>query len=136
MNKIAFQVMGGFVLFLAAGLLFAGSLVLGGYSPRHYPSGSLLIFCARLIFAVALLGVTGVGLLKLRKWAALTLSILALYSAFWSAWAAIHPVDPKPGDASWLGYLYAVLLITPSIMTAKCWRILIWSGKKGKKGTA
>ena len=129
MNKIVFQIIGGFVLFLGASLLFAGILVLAGYSPRHYPSGSLLAFSAGLIILVGVLCTTGLGLLTLRRWAGLAVSILGLCLAFLAAWTALH-VSSKADDENWLSLLYVPLFIFPSFVTMKYWHTLVWRKPK------
>ena len=48
-----------------------------------------------------------------------------LYLAFWAVKDALHPT-PIPGDWNWLGFIYAALLIVPSILTLKYWRVLTW----------
>jgi hypothetical protein len=39
---------------------------------------------------------------------------------------ALHPT---PGDSNWLGFVFAILLAGPSILTAVYWRTLVWRGK-------
>jgi hypothetical protein len=87
---------------------------------------SLLLLLAFVAPAAAV----GIGLLYLRKWAALGLSLLALYPAFWCFWDAIHPT---PGNANWLGFVFALLLIIPSILTAKYWHVLVWRKKSDER---
>jgi len=129
-NKAIFQIMGALVLSCAIALLCAGIIVNAGYSPRFSPVHSSLTDYVRLLMFVVPLTVVGIGLLRLRKWAALLLSILLLYPAFWCIMAAVRPVDIRPGDATWLGFLFAAVLITPSILTMKYWRSLIWRKKR------
>lgn len=126
MNRVIFKIIGGLLLYFAAVLLFAGVLVLAGKFPRFSLSGSPSIFGVRMVVWVAFCGTIGIGLLRLRKWAALATSILALYRAFWSLWYAIHPDHLKPGEANWLGYIYAFLLLIPSIATVRYWQTLVW----------
>jgi hypothetical protein len=122
MSKAVFQIMGGFVLGFAAMLVGADVLWIGHFS-LHLPGPVTMIGLARSAFIIGTLTLVGVGLLYLRKWAALALSILMTYPAFWCVWGAVHPV---PGNANWLGFFFAALLLTPSILTAKYWRILVW----------
>jgi hypothetical protein len=129
--KIAiFKVMGGFVLLFAAAPLFVVILALISRSPRFERLLATPEFFIRLIAVVVLLGVVGFGLLQLRKWAALLFSGLTLCLAFAGVWTAIYPVAPRPGDANWLGFVYAAVLIVPSILTARCWHTLTW--RKGR----
>src|SRR5580693_10484532 len=68
----------------------------------------------------------GLGLLDLRKWAALMISLMALDIAIlWEREDALHPI---PGCANWLGFVFALLLTAPSILTGVCWRSLTWRG--------
>ena len=131
MNEIIFKTMGGLVLLLAGGLLCMGVLVLVIRSPRFALLGSTAFFI-RLIAVVVTLAVVGFGLLRLRKWAALLFSILTLCLAVLGVEAAIHPVASRPGDANWLGFVYAALFITPTILTVRCWRILSWHKRQGE----
>ncbi len=123
MHRVVFKIMGGFLLFLAAGVLITAGLALAGYLPRLSPAVSRQAFGLRIIITVALFAALGMGLLHLRKWAALGLSILALYPAFWSFWSAAHPTPP---NADWLGYVFGFLLIVPSVLTVKYWNSLVW----------
>ena len=125
MSKAIFQIMGGLVLSCAIGLLCAGILVNTGYS-QHFTPARCWADYVRLLIFVTPLAVIGIGLLRLRKWAALLLSILGLYASFWFILAAVRPVDIRPGDATWVGFLFAALFVTPSILTTKYWHILIW----------
>ncbi len=72
---------------------------------------------------VGILAAAGLGLFYLRKWAAIALSALTLYLAYWPLKDAFHPI---PGYANWLGFPFAALLAVPSILTATYWRDLIW----------
>ncbi len=128
MIQIIFRIIGGLILFLGAGVLFAGILVATGHS-LHLSAVSPLMFCIRLSSVVLLHAVIGIGLLLLRKWAALALSILALYAAWWSLLAAIHPVNSGSGDWNWVGYVWAALLVIPLILTVKYWNSLVWRRK-------
>jgi hypothetical protein len=115
MAKIVFRIIGGVAIFYSCGLFFVAIFV-----PRFSSSGLSL---GRVLAYFAPVAVLGVGLLCLRKWAALGLSILLLYPAFWCIWVAVHPI---PGNANWLGFVFALLLICPSILTAVQWHQLTW----------
>lgn len=81
---------------------------------------------AGLVFLSAALLLLG-GIVYLRKWAALAASVMALYVATSEIRAALHPI---PGCASWLGFLFAILLIVPSVLTGVYWRTLLWHNRQ------
>jgi hypothetical protein len=118
MAKVAFRIIGGVAIFYSCGLFFVATFV-----PRFSSSGLSLVTVIAYFVPVAVLGV---GLLYLRKWAAVGLSILFLYPAFWCISTAVHPI---PGNANWLGFVFAALLICASIVTAVYWRQLTWRKK-------
>jgi hypothetical protein len=130
MIAIIFRVMGGILLFLGVASVFIGIFTIMRYPQHSALAVSIPVFIVRVITGVLVFAVIGMGLLLLRKWAALAASILALYPAYWCFLAAIHPVDAKAGDANWLGFVFGTLLIAPLILTAKGWRTLVWRGKK------
>lgn len=116
--------MGGFVLCFAAVLLFVDFLWIGHYSlhlPREVTMAGIL-WSVGLEVAFALLGL---GLIFLRKWAALVLSLLTLCLAFLAFEDALRP-SSIPGEWTWVGYVFGILLIFPTIMTARYWRVLVW----------
>lgn len=113
--------MGGFALLAAAVIFFGGIVVIW-----RYPLRSWLDLVPFVIVEIALIAV-GIGLLHLRKWAALAFSMMALYVASWELKGALNPI---PGYASWLGFLFAFFLAAPSIVTALYWRTLAWRGKQ------
>jgi len=116
MSIIIFQIMAGLVLVSAALLLLGGILTMVRYPPRS-PWDAL-----PLTALVATLVVVGIGLFYLRKWAALAASVIAFYVAIWEIKAALQPI---PGYASWLGFLFAILLTVPSVLTGVYWRTLL-----------
>ncbi len=117
MSEVVFKTMAGFALLFAAILCLGGVLTIARYPPRS--PWDLVPLTA----LVAALVVAGVGLFYLRKWAALLISLIALYGSTWEVKDALHPV---PGYANWLGFLFAVLLAVPSILTVVYWRTLTW----------
>lgn len=68
----------------------------------------------------------GIGLLLLRKWAALAFSILLLYPAYWSfvGWGW-HGVT-----GHLIGFVYGIPLVLPLIFTVKYWHLFVWRKKK------
>jgi hypothetical protein len=121
MANVLFQIVGVFVLAYTSIFLLACLFV---------PRASALLTSppdyGRLIAVVAVGAVLGIGVLHLRKWAAIALSLLLLYPAFWCVYSAVHP---STGGADWLGFLFAILLIGPAILTAFGWRTLTWRKK-------
>jgi len=130
MITIIFRLMGICALFLAVASICIGIFTIMRYPQHATLAVSTSVFIARVVTGVLVFAVIGMGLLLLRKWAALAASIMALYLAYWSFVAAIHPVDVKPGDAPEVGFVFGTLLIAPLILTVKGWRTLVWRGKK------
>src|SRR5215471_5484331 len=120
MGKVIFQIVGGFTLCFAAILFGGGVFTIMRYPPR-VPRDLL-----PLTAVVVALIVAGIGLLYLRKWAALLVSLMGLYVATWQVQGALHPVS---GYANWLGFLFAALLAIPAVLTAVYWRMLVWTSK-------
>lgn len=120
MTKVVFQIMAGFTLCFAAILVVGGILTV-----MHYPPHSSLELI-RPAAVIAALVAGGLGLFYLRKWAALIVSLSALWVAFWQIRDALRPT---PGDANWLGIVFAILFTVPSILTAVYWKTLVWRGK-------
>jgi hypothetical protein len=121
MRKAIFQIMAGFALCFAAVLLLGGILTMLRYPPR---SPWHVVPLTALVITLI---VAGIGLFYLRKWAALAVSLMALYVATWQVEGALNPI---PGYANWLGFLFAVLLAIPAILTAMYWRTLVWRSKR------
>jgi hypothetical protein len=134
MNKIVFQIMGGFVLWFAMGLLVVDILWIGHYSlhlPREVTTLGI-VWSVTLEVAFTLLGL---GLIYRRKWAALVLSLLTLYWAFLAFEQALRP-SSIPGEWTWVGYCFGILLFIPTIMTARYWRVLVWRRLSGTDSEA
>jgi len=120
-SKVIFRILGGLAL------LFAGVLFVGGiFTILRYPPRSVGD-CAGLLAVIVALGVGGLGLFYLRKWAALLFSGMTLCVATWEIKSALVPI---PGNASWLGFIFAVPFVIPAILTVMFWRTLVWSGKR------
>ena len=76
---------------------------------------------------VAGIVIVGVGLLLLRKWAAVILSLAGIYGAFLCGRQAVEGVThPVPGQWDWLGFIFALLLLVPTVLTACSWKALVW----------
>lgn len=117
MSRLVFQIIAGFALGSAVLLLLMGAFVVLRFPP-HSPWEVIPGFAV-----IGLLASAGAGLLELRKWAAVMISLIALYPVYWELKDAFHPV---PGYANWLGFVFAALLLIPSIWTAVYWRTLTW----------
>ena len=124
MSKIVFQIMGGFVLWFAMGLLVVDILWIGHYS-LHLPREVTPLEIVWLVTLEVAITLLGLGLIYRRKWAALVLSLLTLYWAFLAFEEALRP-GFIPGEWTWLDYVFGILLIIPAMMTAKYWRVLVW----------
>jgi len=120
MSRAIFQIMAALSLSFAV-LLLGGSVL----TITHYPARSVWDLVP-LATVIVMLVAAGIGLFHLRKWAALAVSLLALGVAKWQVSDALHPI---PGDANWLGFVFAILLSIPSILTAVYWRTLTWHRK-------
>lgn len=72
--------------------------------------------------------VTGIGLVLLRKWAALVLSILSLASGIALITGSIVAV-PFPWVVLNIGF--ATTLFIPTLVTMYCWHELKWRGRFG-----
>jgi hypothetical protein len=130
MIRIVFKIIGGFLLFFAAASLCVGIFTVVDPIHRSALRVSLPTFIVRTAIGALGFTVLGLGLLLLRKWAALILSILLFYPAYWSLISAVHPVNLVPGEWNWVGYIQAVLLIIPLVLTAMGWHVLVWCKKK------
>ena len=123
MGRIAFPIMGGYVLFFAAGFLGVTVLWIGDHFPRlGKVTAPGVLYLAFLTVAFT---VIGLGLIGLRKWAALVFSALTVFIAFWAFKDALRP-NQSPEDWPWVGYVIGLLLIAPAILTATNWRVLVW----------
>jgi uncharacterized membrane protein len=128
MAKVVFSLMGCITFCYAAVALLV--LVLStGHSSDHFPPLPVASLAMLLFLAVALT-IVGLGLIGLRRWAALAFSLLALYLSFWAFADAFHAV---PGSSNGIRYGYGLLLICPSVFTVRYWHTLVWRKKKSEK---
>jgi hypothetical protein len=110
LGKAAFRLMGTCVLLLC---LFWNPLVL---PPRFW---SVSVFAYLLVLDATLL-VGGIGLIYLRKWAALLSSALGSYLAFSLATSG-------DGSAEVVGIIF---LLLPLFLAVAFWRNLVWGNKR------
>jgi hypothetical protein len=126
MSAWVFRVMGGllliFVPFFVLGAAVAGiSYVLPAYRLRAAIGFGLMA----VVFVVV-----GVGLLYLRKWAAVAFSIMTAGYGFVAIRQAVAGIThPVPGRADWLGFVFGIIALLPSFLTIKGWDILVWRRK-------
>ena len=124
--------MGAYLLCFAGVLVLVSIAAATGHMPHFSKTSTSALEWARIAVIIGLQIVVGIGLVRPRKWAALALSTSLLYPAFWLLHGAIKPSNPQPGDANWLGYIYASLLLLPAILTVKYWNTLIWRDSKNQ----
>jgi hypothetical protein len=118
LGKVIFRLVGGTAIGFGLSLF-----AIGTFTIWRYPWASRRDVLP-LLASVTVLLVAGMGLLYLRKWAALLISCFALYAGvFWELREALHPI---PGQADWLGFAFALLLTIPSVVTARFWGVLVW----------
>jgi hypothetical protein len=125
LSKTIFMVMGVFALGCAVVILLGGIFVVA-----RYPLRSWVDLVWPTVDESALV-IAGIGLFYRRKWAALMVSLMALYVASWQVKSAITPI---PRNANWLGFVFAFVLAIPAILTVIYWRTLVWAGQKCPPG--
>jgi hypothetical protein len=126
-SNAIFKVMGGYALAVA---VFSPFVII--VQIRRYPHPSAWEI-ARLAAFVLASAVAGIGLFRLKKWAALTISAIGLWAAVWTLGDTLRQIShPAPGDAPWVGFLIAGLFIVPSVVTGVYWRDLAWRGRQGQ----
>src|ERR1700752_5189916 len=70
--------------------------------------------------------IVGLGLIGLRKWAAIYFSAPLLWIGLSFFWSSIEQV-PFPGNL--ICMLYSVSLMLPAVVTVRLWPYLSWRGK-------
>lgn len=113
MNRMAFQIMGALLLAFAVIFTLGGAVTVARYPPHAIKE------VIPLALASVLLLLLGIGLYRVKRWAALVFSVLTVGLAVWSIRDAIHSV---PWSWNGIGYWFALLLIIPTILTVKYWR--------------
>jgi hypothetical protein len=91
MNRMVFQIMGAFLLAFAVMVALGGAVTVARYPPHSIRD------VIPLALASALLLLLGIGLYRVRKWAALAFSVLTVGLAGWSIGDAIHSVPCREG---------------------------------------
>jgi hypothetical protein len=114
----------GYLLLGFTAIFLLGAIITGvRFVPPEYRLKALLGWG----LLASLFTVVGVGLLYLRKWAAIAFSILTTACALVVTRQAVQGmIHPAPGRADWLGFLFALILSVPAFITFKGWRSLVW----------
>ena len=122
MNAVFFRIIGVLSLLMGAVLLY---FVVRELASDHMTPERLPAFCTRVGAILVLLTLCGIGLLYLRKWAAV------FASAFFTYYAArfLYEVYPLQGGRTWLASLITLVLIIPPLATIKFWRALRPGGR-------
>jgi hypothetical protein len=115
-----FRVFGVLTILFVVGVLIT-SVMTAHLSPRPSP-----LAYARLSIFVVIGLIIGIGLLFLRKWAALCFSSGSLALAIWMVVGSIL-YWPFPAMLIILGI--GLSFIFPAVLTLRCWSHLIWRGK-------
>ena len=130
-----FRVLGGLTLYLLAGILFVSQLSNGRYS--LHASQMSRFEMLRFVLLGAILLSMGLGLLFLRKWAALAFASATLC---WSYEALSEGVSGifhhTPGEWYWTGFISAIMLFSPTILTIKYWGTLTWRKASSPRNVA
>lgn len=128
MARVVFSVMGAITFCYVAMVLLVLVLPAGHSSLHALPFTPAVI--GRLLFFAVALSVLGLGLIGLRKWAALVFSLVALYGSFWAFTGAIHIV---PWSWNGIELSWGLFLVSPSVFTVRYWRTLVWRAKRSEK---
>jgi hypothetical protein len=85
--------------------------------PMHFP---------RTVVLVLAIGIVGMGLLFLRKWAALYFSVPLFWFGIQEAFTSIYEIS---FPLNLLAILHGISLTLPLIITIRVWRQLTWGGR-------
>ena len=115
-----FRAFGVIVLLLDSPLLLSevSNICLTLEVPSPVELGSLVVF--------GFVAVVGVGLLFLRRWAALYFSVPLFWYGLSIALSSIEPF-PFPWNLLWMAH--GISLMLPLVVTYRVWSQLSWSGK-------
>jgi|GEM_PF-1849139 len=111
------------------GILTLGidAFILLAFNHRRFLEGPLplrvVIALTVYVFVVALIGV---GLLLLRKWAAI---VFALALVVFPTWMTIESIGEAPLGFYLMMLAAGIVLILPIIVILRSWRLLSWRGK-------
>ena len=125
MAIVFFRMLGGITLYFLAGLLFVGLLSNGRYSLHINQMSRTEI--VRFVFGCAILLALGLGLFFLRKWAALAFSAASLYWCYETFNEGLREINHhESGEWYWGAFVFAIVLLSPTVLTVKYWRALKW----------
>ncbi len=125
LSKVLFSIMGAITLCFVCGIILAIILAAGHWS-GHVPPLTLAVFVRLFLIAVAL-SVVELGLIGGRKWAALAFSIMTVGYALLVVREIVQGIiHPIPGRDDWVGFVFALVLSIPTVVTVKAWRTLVW----------
>ncbi len=103
------------------------ALILLAFNRRRFLEGPLplraIMAMAVYVFVVALVGV---GLLLLRKWAAI---VFALALVVFPTWMTIYSIGEAPLSFYVMMLTAGVVLVLPMIVIVRSWRLLSWRGR-------
>ena len=108
-------------------LLFEAGMLLALISPRMRMEGPLTTGASvrlSVFFLVATL--VAIGLFLLRKWAAVLFAVAAGAIA---TWLFIGTVMSVPVAYWIINFLFAFLLVLPTVVIIRAWSLLSWRGK-------
>ena len=71
--------------------------------------------------------ILGIGMLYLRKWAAVGFSLLCCFFAF-IVFSDPFPLAGKPPD--WPSFIAGLLFMIPAVLTVTQWKVLVWRVKQ------
>ena len=117
-----FQLLGILTLLVFPALLFVETAELWREIPSVLYARAILSY----VFLDLLLLVSGIGVLRLRRWAAATLSCIGLFCASLAAVQFGSQILRLRDSASLIGSGYIVLFALPALLTLKNWRTPIW----------
>jgi len=115
---LCFTTFGALLLLFMAGDLFAIYV----WHPHGLAPPSGLVH-VRVLGITVLGSVIGVGLIRLRKWAAILFSVATLACAMWLTIGSILHV-PKP--YMFYNVAFGAVFVIPTVVTTTCWRLLAW----------
>ena len=120
MNAKSFKAFG----FLVISLVLSGFST--GLSEILWTTNSSASQQIKMLVAFFAFFVVGIGLIGLRKWAAIYFSVPLLCIGLWVCWVSIEQV-PFPWN---LVYMFeGASLMLPAVVTVRLWPYLSWGGK-------
>jgi len=120
MNTVFFKIIGIFAFSMDALMLWAYAVSLMSDHPSD-----LIGLSVRVGGTVLFMTATGIGLLYLRKWAAVLSSIFFAYIAV--RW--FYDASSMASGRAWVGVSISILFLIPLIVTIKYWSTLKPGGR-------